>query len=92
MLGLRVVGMLDITYYTASWCQPCKSFKPIAQRVAAEYGIPLTFVDVEEEGTDGEAIHGLPTLVFREGGERLLIMYGAYPEHVFREKVKEMVM
>lgn len=36
-----------MVYYTASWCQPCKSFRPQAEKEAAERGIKVEVLDVD---------------------------------------------
>ena len=33
-------------YFTASWCGPCKSFKPIIKELIAE-GLPIEIVDID---------------------------------------------
>lgn len=70
-----------MVYYTASWCQPCKSFRPQAEREAAERGIKIEVVDVDSSvataGYDG--IMTVPTilLVNPEGGQEIDRVVGA---------------
>ena len=38
--------MKKAKYFTASWCGPCKSFKPIIKELIAE-GLPIEIVDID---------------------------------------------
>jgi len=37
--------MKEILYFSATWCGPCKNFKPIMEQVSRE--LPVRFVDVD---------------------------------------------
>jgi len=37
--------MKKILYFSATWCGPCKNFKPIMEQVSRE--LPVMFVDVD---------------------------------------------
>lgn len=36
-----------VQYMGASWCGPCRTQKPLAKRLSAEYGLPLTEFDID---------------------------------------------
>ncbi len=40
--------MNKLIYISASWCQPCKSFSPIMNRVSAT-GIPVQKMDADKD-------------------------------------------
>ena len=37
--------MKKLLYFSSTWCQPCKSFKPTMEKLSAQY--PVTFIDVD---------------------------------------------
>lgn len=82
--------MLSATYYTASWCGPCKTFKPLATKVFNEMKIPLDIQDVDELDpfvVQSLNIASVPTVMFNNG-ERIV---GAWPEGKLREKLNHMI-
>ena len=70
--------MKTIKYFTASWCAPCKMFKPIMQQVASE-GYHVEFIDIDQ--SPGEATHfgirSVPTCVIEEAGMEVSRFSGA---------------
>ena len=40
---------MKILYFTAVWCGPCKTFKPIVQQVMSETGTNVQFIDVDQD-------------------------------------------
>jgi thioredoxin-like negative regulator of GroEL len=63
--------MIEVYYYSAPWCQPCKSFKPqtLAKIEAAGYLFHEIDVDQETELAANENIMTLPTVQFMYRGE-----------------------
>ena len=37
--------MKQILYFSASWCGPCKAFKPLMESMQSE--LPVQFIDVD---------------------------------------------
>jgi thioredoxin 1 len=67
---------VSIIQFSASWCGPCKSLKPIMDKLSEEYSDKKYFwayADVEDGGINtGSAmgIRGVPsTIIFRRGVE-----------------------
>lgn len=58
--------MIQLNYFTAAWCQPCKGIKPIVARVAREYQISVTEIDVDHFGSTAEQynISSVPSVLF----------------------------
>jgi len=90
--------MYEAEYYTASWCQPCKTFKPLAMKVFTEAGIPLKFNDVDDDEGGSKSVlnhvASIPTvIVYRkdEGGwyevDRIT---GAFPEQNLRTRLDKL--
>ena len=59
--------MRVVHYYSAPWCTPCMRLKPLAKKLADEYGATLKVIDIEATPDIVPAgITGVPTIeVFR---------------------------
>lgn len=58
--------MLNILYFTATWCNPCKAFGPVIDQVIQEMGVSITKIDVDmnQSSVLKYDIVSVPTLVF----------------------------
>lgn len=59
-----------VLYFTATWCGPCKTFKPAVQEVDAELGLGIRFIDVDQQRDMAQryGISGVPTIIVENGG------------------------
>ena len=81
--------MKTIKYFTASWCGPCKTFKPIMKEIEKE-GHRISFIDVDyDEGdlTTKYEINAVPTSIVEENGEEVERFIGALPKKEVLEKL-----
>ena len=67
---------VSIIQFSASWCGPCKSLRPIMEKISEEYSYKKYFwayADIEDSGINtGSAmgIRGVPsTIIFKKGIE-----------------------
>lgn len=62
--------MNKLKYFTASWCGPCKFFKPVIKELISE-GANIEILDIDENQTLAREyqIMGVPTLVYERNGE-----------------------
>ena len=67
---------VSIIQFSASWCGPCKSLKPIMDKLSEEYSdknFYMAYADIEDDGINtGSAmgIRGVPTtIIFKRGVE-----------------------
>jgi thioredoxin 1 len=62
---------MKVLYFTASWCGPCKALKPIAQEASTETGVPIQFIDVEQNRDQAMSygISSVPTLIGVSGDQ-----------------------
>lgn len=62
---------MKVLYFTAGWCAPCKALKPIAQEASLETGVPIQFIDIEQDESQRSAygIASVPTLIGINQGE-----------------------
>lgn len=56
---------MNVLYFSANWCGPCKMFKPIVQQVSQETGVPVNFIDVDYDVTNTERfrVQSIPTII-----------------------------
>jgi len=80
--------MKTIKYFTATWCGPCKAFKPIMNEVAGE-GHSVEFIDVDEQQNIAVqyGVRSVPTVVIEENGNEVDRFIGALPKQTILEKV-----
>jgi len=54
-----------VLYFTATWCGPCKMFKPTVQAVSAEVGVGINYVDVDQQPDMAQKynISSVPTII-----------------------------
>ena len=64
-------------YFTAKWCGPCKTFKPIMEGLEKE-GYPIYFQDVDDDQILAESyqIKSVPTIKIVKGDKVLETMVG----------------
>jgi len=61
--------MKTMKYFSATWCGPCKTFKPIMNEIAGE-GYSVQFIDIDQQ-QDLAAKHNVrsvPTTIIEENG------------------------
>ena len=62
--------MKTMKYFSATWCGPCKVFRPIMEEIAGEESIMVEFIDVDQEQNKAEKyrVTAVPTIVVEENG------------------------
>ncbi len=66
--------MVEVFYFSASWCSPCKVFGPALQTASEKFGFNIKKVDAEKETelTRQYDVMSLPTTVwFKDGVPRV---------------------
>jgi thioredoxin 1 len=60
--------MKTAKYFSATWCGPCKQFKPIMEELASE-GYNIEFIDGDENPREAMKynIRSVPTTIILEG-------------------------
>jgi thioredoxin 1 len=73
--------MKTMKYFSATWCGPCKVFKPVMNEIAGE-GHSVQFIDIDQQ-QDLAAKYGVrsvPTTVIEENGIEVDRFVGAIPK------------
>jgi thioredoxin 1 len=60
--------MKKILYFTASWCQPCKSLRPIIERLSSELPIQIIDVDSNKLTCDKYGVRNVPCIIITIDG------------------------
>lgn len=60
---------MNVLYFSADWCGPCKMFKPILQQVSQEMGVNVNYINVDYDATFSQKyeIKSIPTLIILDG-------------------------
>ena len=76
-------------YFTATWCGPCKAFKPIILELISEgYNITILDVDQNLQGLSSQyRISSVPTTVIEENGVEVDRFIGALPKETVKNKL-----
>lgn len=63
--------MTEFYYFSTQWCGPCKAFKPVVQQVVGELGVPMQFVDAEQNAdlATRYSVQSVPTIVVAQAGQ-----------------------
>ena len=71
--------MKRVVYFTASWCMPCKQFRPVLQEVTSQLGIPVEYVDVDANPTKTQefGVSSVPSMFLYNDNTILLRKSGA---------------
>ena len=78
--------MKEILYFSASWCGPCRNFKPIMESVSNS--IPVRFINVDENPQLAAqySVRSVPMLVFLKNGQEADKSVGVLTESQVKEK------
>jgi thioredoxin 1 len=81
---LRADGATIVDFW-APWCKPCAAIEPILEELAAEHGLGLVRLNIDEHlGVPSRyGVLSLPTVILFEAGEPRTTVVGARPRHHF---------
>ena len=86
---------VSVIQYSAAWCGPCKSLKPIMDKFSETYkdkNVSMYYVDVEENGINTASvagIRGVPTVIIYKKGIEVNRLVGGVPEGKMKEFLDE---
>ena len=82
---------MKLFYFTAAWCQPCKVFGPIMEKIGTDYTVDK--IDIEQDMNTATLldVRSVPTVVIFETdtGTEVGRFVGARTEDWVRDFLKE---
>lgn len=81
---------MEAYYFTATWCQPCKVFGPVMEKVRDM--VTVKKIDIAESPIDIDTfgIMSVPTVVFLRDGDELGRLMGAQTEQTVRDFITDL--
>ena len=80
--------MKTVKYFSATWCWPCQTFKPIMNEIANE-GHSVQFIDIDQQGDLAQQynVRSVPTVVIEQNGSEVNRLIGATTKRVILENL-----
>ena len=80
--------MKTVKYFSATWCGPCQTFKPIMNEIANE-GHSVQFIDIDQQGDLARQynVRSVPTVVIEQNGSEVNRLIGATTKQVILENL-----
>ena len=76
-------------YFSAGWCQPCKTLGPIMQQVSQEVPVQKVDVDENQQLAMQYSIRNVPTVVLVNGeGKEFARSVGVNPKEHYIQQYK----
>ena len=79
--------MKTAKYFTATWCGPCKTFKPVVIELKEEYSIEIIDIDENQDISVKYRISSAPTMIIEENGIEVDRFIGALPKKQVIQKL-----
>ena len=80
--------MKTVKYFSATWCGPCQTYKPIMNEIANE-GHSVQFIDIDQQGDLAQQynVRSVPTVVIEQNGSEVNRLIGATTKRVILENL-----
>tara|TARA_R100001129_G_scaffold30085_1_gene19929 strand:+ start:953 stop:1195 length:243 start_codon:yes stop_codon:yes gene_type:complete len=70
--------MKTMKYFSAAWCGPCKTFKPVMNEVSGDgYSVQFIDIDQSQDLATKYSVRSVPTVVIEENGVEVDRIIGA---------------
>jgi len=80
--------MKTIKYFSATWCGPCQTFKPVMNEIASE-GYSVQFIDIDQSPNIATQynVMSVPTVIIEENGSEVDRFVGSMPKQMVLERL-----
>ena len=80
--------MKTIKYFSATWCGPCRTFKPVMNEIANE-GYSVQFIDIDQSSNMATqySVMSVPTVIIEENGIEVDRFVGSIPKQQVLERL-----
>jgi len=75
-------------YFSAKWCQPCKTLSPIMNEVSSHIEVEKIDVDLDYEKAQKYGVRNIPTVVLVDGVTEVKRFIGVQPQQTYINAVK----
>jgi len=75
-------------YFSAQWCQPCKTLAPIMNEVSSIVEVEKIDVDEDYERAQQYGVRNIPTVVLLDGVSEVKRFIGVQPQQNYINAVK----
>ena len=83
--------MKTAKYFTATWCGPCKTFKPVVIELIEDgYSIEIIDLDEQQDIAVKYRISSVPTMIIEENGIEVDRFIGALPKKTSNSKINRL--
>ena len=80
--------MKTAKYFTATWCGPCKAFKPIMNEIKSEgYSVEIIDLDSNQALANQYNVRSVPTTVIEQNGVEVDRFVGGLPKQSVIKKL-----
>lgn len=84
---------LEVLYFSAPWCGPCKMFKPAFIDVTTQFGesIDVKMIDIDETPASAKIfeVTSIPTVILKRGDEILFRQIGVMAKNQLKELIEK---
>lgn len=81
--------MIEVDYYTAAWCSPCKMMSPIIENLRNKgWTINKIDVDKEREKALAAGVMAMPTFIIKKDGKAVRRIQGARQEFALESEFR----
>ena len=80
--------MKTMKYFSATWCGPCKTFKPVMNEIAGEgHSVQFIDIDLQQDLAAKYNVRSVPTTVIEENGIEVDRIVGSVPKQQVLDKL-----